>query len=166
MIQLVILIAINGAAWFIIHFGVSVGLLKVSNSTFKNHPFLKKMFISYEWENEGEFWERKTGVKEWKDRLPDGASLFGLGYKKKHLAAKSQVNYPKFILETKRAELTHWMILIPVPLFFLWNPLWAAWLNVLYAVIINVPFIIIQRYNRPRLERIQKIREHKKITKK
>lgn len=165
MSQVLILIAVNGVAWFIIHFGVSVGLLKVSDLTFSKHPFFKKLFVSYDWENEGEFWEQKTGVKEWKDRLPDGASLFGMGYKKKHLAAKSQADYPKFILETKRAELTHWMILLPVPLFFLWNPLWAAWLNFLYALVINVPFIIIQRYNRPRLARIQKMKERKRTFK-
>ncbi|WP_367619250.1 hypothetical protein [Planococcus shenhongbingii] len=27
-----------------------------------------------------------------------------------------------FAAETKRAELTHWLSIIPAPLLFLWNP--------------------------------------------
>ena len=61
----------------------------------------------------------------------------------------------RFILETRRAELTHWLSIVPAPLFFIWNPPWAGWLMVGYAVVVNAPFILIQRYNRPRLEKIR-----------
>lgn len=55
------------------------------------------------------------------------------------------------MIETQRAEWTHWVSMLPAPLFFIWNPVWAGWLMILYALIANLPFIIIQRYNRPRL---------------
>lgn len=32
--------------------------------------------------------------------------------------------------------------------------LWAVWLNVAYAISFNVPLIVVQRFNRPRLERL------------
>ncbi|WP_208560402.1 glycosyl-4,4'-diaponeurosporenoate acyltransferase [Marinilactibacillus kalidii] len=159
MIQVVTLIVINVVVWFVIHLGMSLILLKAPNHFFERNEYLKKLFATRKWEKEGQFWESYTAVKNWKDKLPDGASLIGLGYKKKHLQSISEVDYDRFILETKRAELTHWLILLPAPLFFFWNPLGAAWLNIIYAVIVNVPFIIIQRYNRPRLERIQILKQ-------
>ncbi len=36
------------------------------------------------------------------------------------------------------------------PLFVLWNPPLAAGLLVAYGVVVNLPFIVIQRYNRIR----------------
>ena len=38
------------------------------------------------------------------------------------------------------------------PLFLLWNPPLASGLLVAYGVLINAPFIAIQRYNRFRFE--------------
>ena len=38
------------------------------------------------------------------------------------------------------------------PLFLLWNPPLAAALLVTYGVLVNVPFILIQRYNRFRTQ--------------
>lgn len=60
------------------------------------------------------------------------------------------------MIETQRAELTHWFLIPPAFLFFLWNPAWAGWVMVIYALVVNLPFIMIQRYNRPRLERVLK----------
>jgi len=57
-------------------------------------------------------------------------------------------------IETRRAELTHWLLMVPAPFFFLWNPAWAGWVMIVYALLANCPFIMIQRYNRPRLERV------------
>ena len=36
------------------------------------------------------------------------------------------------------------------PLFVLWNPPLAAGILVTYGVLVNLPFIVIQRYNRIR----------------
>jgi glycosyl-4,4'-diaponeurosporenoate acyltransferase len=40
------------------------------------------------------------------------------------------------------------------PVFFIWNPLWACFVMVAYALAANVPFIIVQRYNQLVLTRI------------
>jgi glycosyl-4,4'-diaponeurosporenoate acyltransferase len=34
------------------------------------------------------------------------------------------------------------------PVFFTWNPPWACWVMVGYAIFANAPCIIAQRYNR------------------
>jgi hypothetical protein len=54
--------------------------------------------------------------------------------------------------ETGRAEYTHLFAMLPAPIFFIWNPWWGGIIMIIYAVIINVPCIIAQRYNRARLE--------------
>jgi hypothetical protein len=40
------------------------------------------------------------------------------------------------------------------PIFFLWNPPWACAVVEAYGVAANLPFIIVQRYNRAGLLRI------------
>ncbi len=57
-----------------------------------------------------------------------------------------------FVRETRRAELAHWWALACGLLFVLWNPPLAAALLVAYGVAANLPFILIQRYNRFRIE--------------
>jgi glycosyl-4,4'-diaponeurosporenoate acyltransferase len=57
-----------------------------------------------------------------------------------------------FARETRRAELAHWWAMCCGPLFVLWNPPLAAVLLVAYGVFVNLPFIVVQRYNRARLQ--------------
>ena len=75
-------------------------------------------------------------------------------YNKQHLHGIKQADLTIFAAETKRAELTHWLTIVPAPVFFLWNPVWAGWVIIAYALIANLPFIITQRYNRGRIESI------------
>jgi glycosyl-4,4'-diaponeurosporenoate acyltransferase len=77
---------------------------------------------------------------------------------KRHLPAYDVEGLRLFVRETRRAELGHWWALCCGPVFVLWNPPVAAALLVGYGVVVNLPFIVIQRYNRFRtqalLERI------------
>jgi glycosyl-4,4'-diaponeurosporenoate acyltransferase len=56
-----------------------------------------------------------------------------------------------FVRETRRAELAHWWAMCCGLLFVLWNPPLAAALLIAYGVVANLPFIVIQRYNRFRI---------------
>lgn len=156
-----LLFFLNVGMWLLIHLAVSIGLLYLPKNKFHTNSLLRFLFKSFRWEKEGKIYDSVFQVKDWKDKVPDGASLFSLGYAKKQLPSSQKKDIAEFIMETKRAELTHWLIMMPAPLFFLWNPIWAAWINVVYALLINVPFILIQRYNRPRLERIKRLKERK-----
>lgn len=135
-------------AWFFFHMGISALALKIPDNYFERH---KELFSSFNWENKGQFWSKWFHVRKWKDSLPDSSSIFKTAYNKKVLNPIDNDTLEKFILETQRAELAHWLSILPAPLFFIWNPAWAGWLMIIYAFFFNLPFIIIQRYNRPRL---------------
>ena len=85
-------------------------------------------------------------VRRWKDRVPEAGALFVGGISKRHLPDSIET----FVVETRRAELAHWWALTAGPVSALWNPLLGVALMVAYGVAANAPFIVIQRYNRPR----------------
>ncbi|MDD2457701.1 MAG: glycosyl-4,4'-diaponeurosporenoate acyltransferase, partial [Eubacteriales bacterium] len=113
------------------------------------------------WERQGQIWQQVFRVRSWKERLPDGAQLIGRGYAKKRLKATHAMELSRFIQESRRAELTHYLAMLPAPLFFLWNPVWVGWFMISYALMANVPCILAQRYNRPRFIQLLKKRSAK-----
>jgi glycosyl-4,4'-diaponeurosporenoate acyltransferase len=107
------------------------------------------------WELKGSFYSRYVAIRKWKHLLPDGSPLLGeKGFPKKHLGKKNTEYMNLFLQETCRAELTHWVIMLFGPFFFLWNPLWVGFLMIAYAIIENLPLVMAQRYNRIRLLRV------------
>jgi len=80
--------------------------------------------------------------------------MFAGGFSKARAVGRSTEYLERFVVETRRAEVTHWVVMAAGPFFFLWNPWYAGVLMCVYAVVANVPFIVIQRYNRARLHRI------------
>ena len=99
-------------------------------------------------------------VKSWKQLLPDGGGLWKKrGYKKRHLEDLSEENLERFLLESCRAELTHWLVISLFWVFGFFLPASATGLMLIIALLGNLPCIIPQRYNRPRvlklLERTQ-----------
>ncbi|MFC6644617.1 hypothetical protein ACFQBQ_03225 [Granulicella cerasi] len=89
---------------------------------------------------------RHLRVPQWKRHLPDGASW--LGGARKSLRSFDVRDSQRFLAETRRAELAHWLQLCCAPVFFLWNPRWASVVIGVYAVAANLPCILAQRYNR------------------
>lgn len=148
------LLILNVSIWMFFHLTISLGLIKLPDLYLMDKHKLNALFEERDFERGGKFWRNVFSVHQWKDKLPDGASLFHAGYKKKKLLNNDVATMETFIKETKRAELTHWLLMLPAPFFFFWNPPWAGWIMILYAVLVNIPFIIIQRYNRIRLTRI------------
>jgi len=144
-------ILLDIAAWLIIHMGVSYSMTHIPLRSFDTGFWLYKQ---RKWEKNGKIYARIFRLKKWKKRLPDGAALFKKGFKKKHLKALDDVYLDDFIRETCRAELTHWIMFLLNPVFFIWNPWWVGIVMIVYAILVNVPCIIIQRYNRIRLKRV------------
>ena len=106
------------------------------------------------WEKHGLLYESLFAIKRWKDRLPDGASWFTRGFPKSTLKSANPDYLERFIRETWRGELCHWAALACAPVFALWNPPWAIWVMALCGLLLNVPCILAQRYNRLRLRRL------------
>mgnify|MGYP005836238019 CR=1 FL=1 len=86
--------------------------------------------------------------------MPSGGTVFAGGFSLKHVASKDKAYLERWVFESYRAELTHWMAMLPLLLFFLWNPPIGWIINLVYALAVNLPCIVVQRYNRPRLSAI------------
>ena len=102
-------------------------------------------------ETDGRWYRRRLRVHRWKDKVPEAGDLFRGGVSKRHLPASGVAELQLFVRETRRAELAHWWAMWCGPIFVLWNPPLAAGLLVFYGVLVNLPFIVIQRYNRFRI---------------
>jgi len=144
-------ITVDIMAWAVFHMAISYLVLKIPAGFFEKDM---SWFKIQKWERNGQIWQDVFRIQTWKHRLPDGTFLLKTGYDKSKLKGTDIETLRQFILETKRGEMTHWISILPAGLFFLWNPPWASWLMVFYAVVFNFPFIISQRYNRPRLQRL------------
>lgn len=105
------------------------------------------------WERDGRVYER-IRIRRWKDRLPEAGALCPGGVSKRALPAGGRHAIHRFVPETRRAEYAHWWCIAASPVFVLWNPLSVMPVMFAYAVIVNLPFIVIQRYNRLRVLRI------------
>lgn len=97
------------------------------------------------------WYRRRLRIHRWKDRLPEAGDLFAGGVSKRELGSLDDDGLRAFVIETRRAELGHWWAMACSPLFVLWNPPLASVLLVAYGVLVNLPFIVIQRYNRLRI---------------
>ena len=153
------LVVVNILAWLILHFAISAICFKIPLRFFlKDTAF----FRIARWEDHGKLWNRLFLVKKWKKHLIDGSSIVKKSFNKSHLHGTKVYDLTFFAAETKRAELTHWLLIVPAPFFFFWNPPWAGWIIIIYALIANLPFIITQRYNRGRIETIVKSTSNRK----
>jgi glycosyl-4,4'-diaponeurosporenoate acyltransferase len=145
-------IAIDFVIWFIIHIGVVAITVRIPAKHFDPNHWL---YRSRTWEGEGNVYQEVFKIKKWKQHLPDGARVLGrLGFPKKQLNNSSAKYFETFLIETCRAELTHWILILFAPFFFLWNLPGVGLFMIFYALLENVPFIIAQRYNRYRFKRL------------
>lgn len=109
------------------------------------------LFRTREWERGGDIY-RIVRIDRWKDKLPSLSTWDR--FSKKHLNRVTPRYLQRFVFETCRAESNHLRAIVSVVLMRLWTPL-DLWLTCLVIALIgNIPFILIQRYNRPRLQRI------------
>jgi glycosyl-4,4'-diaponeurosporenoate acyltransferase len=135
-------------AWALIQPGIAYLSILMPDRWFDPGSVL---FRTYSWEQEGYIYDRWLQVKLWKDSVPSGGSLFRRGFAMQHLKTREPDALKQWLIETCRAEACHWIAILPAGLFFLWNPPAVGWCMVLYALTFNLPLIIVQRYNRPRL---------------
>ncbi len=146
-------IALDFIVWLVIHLGVSISVARIKPDAFDRESWL---YRGRSWEREGKVYKAFLGVRKWKRVLPDGAAVFKSGFRKKHLRNQDAVYIHRFITETCRAELAHWVIFVFAFPFFIWNDWWVGMIMVAYALIANMPCIIAQRYNRARLRRFDR----------
>ena len=100
-------------------------------------------------------WEAKLfrflRVHEWQDKVPDMSKIVPKLIPAKKLEGDFRAQLPRMIEETCVAELIHALLSVTgLGFLWLWPGGWGIALTVVYILLGNVSFIIIQRYNRPR----------------
>ncbi|MFW5994835.1 MAG: hypothetical protein ACOCRN_01900 [Spirochaetia bacterium] len=153
-------ILVIALCWVAIHIGSGYAAHTMPLRWFETDSWL---FRERRWERGGNIYRKLFAVHRWKDLMPEAGAMFGGGFEKRTLSGHAPDYLRRFEAETRRAELSHWLPLPVSATFFLWNPVEiAVWMPV-YAILTNIPFIVIQRFLRPRLARVRKSilkREH------
>jgi glycosyl-4,4'-diaponeurosporenoate acyltransferase len=142
-------IAVDVVAWGVFHAATGYAAYRLDESRLRTDGWLLR---ARRFEAGGRWYRRRLWIHRWKDRLPEAGGLFRGGVSKRHLPAYDVAGLQLFVRETRRAELAHWWALCCGPLFVLWNPPLPAGLLISYGVLANLPFIVIQRYNRFRIQ--------------
>ncbi len=113
-------------------------------------------YACYKWEKQGKLYTR-IGVDRWKTLVPDMSRILPDMVKKRvEPTAVTAAQTAVLVQETCVAEAVHTASsLLGLICLWLW-PGWggaAVWL--VWFLLGNLPFILIQRYNRPRLMRLR-----------
>lgn len=142
-------IALDSAAWAGWSLIVGTVAARRSDASFAVDSWLTRLRA---FERDGRIYER-VAIKRWKDRVPELGQHAG-GRSKRTLPGRSRAALERFAAETRRAEYVHWAIPCLLPLFAWWNPAPLFTAMTAYALVANLPFVAIQRYNRGRVARI------------
>lgn len=113
-------------------------------------------------EADGRLYERVLHIRRWKPRLPEAGAVFRGGFDKARMGRRDDAFLTTYMVETRRAELGHWLAMLPAPLVLVFNPWYAGLVVQLYALGVNGPCIAAQRYNRLRVERVLRRRAQRK----
>lgn len=112
-------------------------------------------------EKEGRIYDA-LHIRSWQKKMPDMSRLFAKLMPAKKFTDRQQdvEKLPLMIQETCIAEFIHLLLFIlGWGCVLLWEGIWGWIVAIVYNLVGNVPFIIIQRYNRPRLKKTLKMAE-------
>ena len=111
-------------------------------------------YRSYKWEKDGKFYKRMR-IKRWKTHLPDMSRIMRDMLPKKVTFDAGSENINALIKETCVAECVHyWLCVFSVGIYLIWKN-YVGVILALVFVVCNIPFIMIQRYNRPHLIKLR-----------
>jgi glycosyl-4,4'-diaponeurosporenoate acyltransferase len=151
-------LALNIAGWPVIHLSVAWAFTRLPNRMFEGGGKLLKPRAA-----EAKFYTNALRIRAWKSLLPDAAPWLN-GVPKRNLKSRDAEYLKSFIVETRRGEAAHWTMMFVGPVFLLWNPPWADAVMIAYAIAANLPCIVTQRYNRLRLESIQRTKSESSVS--
>jgi len=137
------IILANVCGWPVIQLSIAWAITRLSPRRFMSSRSIDRVT-----KREADFYRRRLRVRQWKTMLPDGAGWVGGTFPRKRLEGRDPAYLSRFVAETRRGEVAHWIMLACCPVFFLWNPLWVWPIMILYGVAANGPCIVVQRYNR------------------
>lgn len=126
----------------------------------KNFDYHMFPYHPFNWERDGKIY-LGLRIQYWKDKVPDMSRYITKMFRKKITVMRSPEYLEDLIRETCVAELIHWGLIFisPIYMVLLDGPLGAV--GALLFAVGNLPFVLIQRYNRPRLvQLVARQRQH------
>ncbi len=147
------LVAGIAAVWPVLYFAAGFIAHRLPGRCLRPDGWL---FRERRWEQGGRFYDRRLGIRGWKDRLPEAGALYRGGFSKRNLQGTDTSHVRVFVRETCRAEAGHWCTVLLSFTFFAWLPWWIALFMPPVGLLGNIPCIAVQRYNRPRLRQLQR----------
>ncbi len=93
------------------------------------------------------------GIRRWKRWIPDAGGALPRGVPKASLVQRDRQALEQLALETRRAEMVHWLLLAGWLPATLWLPPVGVVINLLFACLFNLPCLLLQRHTRSRVER-------------
>lgn len=136
--------------WHVVFF---IACQKLPESTFSPQ---KERYAEKPWEHGGRWYREYLKIQLWKDKVPQ--HIGKEGFSKRHLTDVSIDYLDQFILETCRGEWLHCKNCICTVVVLLVNPFLVGAVISFLILLGNLPFAIIQRYNRFRLQILRKKR--------
>lgn len=111
-------------------------------------------FKSFRWEQEGNVY-RRLGVQHWKDLVPDMSKVMPDMITKRVSLRGTAEEAMTLVQETCVAEAVHGVLMVlSVGNYLLCQNLLGLAVTLFDAIFLNLPYWIIQRYNRPKLLRL------------
>lgn len=145
-------IFVNSIFWTFVFFS-SAYIVHFLPEKFYNYKNF--LFKTTKIEKDGKLYKNIIFIDRWKDKIPEAGKFLGLHpFSKRHFVSKKKEYVERFILETCRGELSHLLPFIFYPISLIWNPMIANIIMFLFVLIFNLPFILVQRYNRIRLTKL------------
>lgn len=141
-------IAISFILWPTFQFIASFIANRLDVSFYSNNNIL---FNTKKWEKDGEIYQKVFRVKSWKERMPDSSFFNKNKFTKKRLHDYSENSLRNYLIESRRAEFVHVLSITPFWIWIIFSRVEVMLLMLIYALLANIPCIIIQRYNRPRI---------------
>lgn len=111
-------------------------------------------YIDFVWEKKGKVYD-KLKIKKWKNKLIDMSKIFSSMIPKAVSFDVTPAQIQALIKETCVAEFIHYILCFTSGgVYFIYNDLMGILVWIL-CIIGNIPFILIQRYNRPHLKALR-----------
>lgn len=113
-------------------------------------------FKIFKWEKSGLIYE-KLKIKKWKTKLPDASLLLSKIipslYPTKRMKTTEREKANILVKESCIAEGTHKVVsILGIFCIYIWKSFGGVTIAIVFYLC-NVPFVLIQRYNRPRLQK-------------
>lgn len=122
-------------------------------------------YKAYAWERKGKLYD-VLHIKKWKRRVPDMSMVTDKIFPKRLSSGITVEELDRLVKESCVAELIHYILaVLGLGFYYIWKGKTGAVLTVLY-ILGNIPYIIIQRYNRPNFISLReklKIREERTL---